>query len=634
MRRSVLFSFVLIAGLVLAGCSDSPTEVSPSELKPVPSEASIAAGCVPAPTAASLLTMINGLLPRSPLRTSLIALVGSLPPRFQDRIKTAVRRLIFPIQDLVLKSFYAGRLTGGTSVATYNKVLRFIEALYCYVGLTPPVFPGTTGGEDIVVAVLFSNSPTTTVVVPSKHAAVTVPTGAVPTGGVTIVVRKLDDGPPGPLLTTLDQYPFFYEFTGTTATGPVTFNLDVLAGICPRDDLGEIDNDLRLAHNVGLNFGDVEVLPRPAGAVPGLDCANLPPPLTSAGTSSGLFAWGGWSRALTPLGRALLPEPLHAATLALATLGVGGTTKKFSPFGIVDITSNPANLDFSPGAGTFGSLTALPGGTATAPSVLLRSQQGHPIPNWPVTFTVTAGGGTINGGVGPITVTTGLNGVASLTSWNLGVAGVNTVSATPTPVSQLPSEPLSTDAFRPAGEFAPSLLTFTATGAGDIDYEDAGWRYLVSSPSPSREFPVPVTDFDEPSYLDIGWLTGGAGFGHDGGNECSLNLSAQDTEWPAETDILLRKPFVVPPGTTSVMVRVAIDNDIKVFVNGADVTGTGTGVEDENGFMTHEGCPTRGSFVFTADVTGEGINWLAIQARDRGGSSYVDAEVVPVIPDL
>jgi hypothetical protein len=140
-------------------------------------------------------------------------------------------------------------------------------------------------------------------------------------------------------------------------------------------------------------------------------------------------------------------------------------------------------------------------------------------------------------------------------------------------------------------------------------------------------FPVSTTNFDEPGYSDIGWLTGDAGFGQNGGNNCSLNLSAQATSWPINTDILLRKPFVVPTGTSSVQVRVAIDNDIKVFVNGVEVTSTAAGATAD-GFKIHEGCPTLNSFVFTASV-GSGVNWLAIHARDRGGSSYVDADVVP-----
>jgi hypothetical protein len=326
------------------------------------------------------------------------------------------------------------------------------------------------------------------------------------------------------------------------------------------------------------------------------------------------------------LEQALLPQPLHAATLALATTGVGGTTKKFSPFGTVDVTSNPASLGFSPNAGAFASLAALPGGGVTAPSIELRSDNGAPIANWPVTFAVTGGGGLINGGAGPVTVTTGPNGVASLTTWTLGAAGTNTVSATPTPVSQLPAEPDPTQAFRPAGQFAPTSLSFTATAAGPIGYLTPGYRYVISNTD--RVFPLDVGGFDEPGHDDIGWLTGDAAFGFNNpANNCPLIIAPGGVKvtWPAGTDILLRRPFTLPEGTTSATVLVAIDNDIRVFVNGTDITGT------EGSFVIHEGCPTADSFRFFAENIVPGVNWLAIQARDRGGSTYVDARVLPGI---
>jgi hypothetical protein len=317
---------------------------------------------------------------------------------------------------------------------------------------------------------------------------------------------------------------------------------------------------------------------------------------------------------------------------------VGGTTKKFSPFGIVDIASNPASLDYNPDAETFGALFAIPGGSVTAPSVRLESQGGNPIPNWEVTFAVTGGGGNLSGQT-TVTVNTGPDGVATAPVWTLGATpGLNTVSATPTPVTQSPA----TLPYRPAGTFSPLSLTFSATAAGDIEYEGDGWRFLISNSN--RVFPIPTQNFDEPDYSDIGWQTGAAGFGVDF-NECSLILNNTATPWAVNTDILLRKPFAVSEGVTSVQVRVAIDNDIKVFVNGVDVTATGVadtdgdgdtdpGAQpDAQGFLHHDSCPARGSAFFTASVDPGEVNWLAIHGRDRGGSTYVDAEVVEVVDD-
>jgi hypothetical protein len=87
-----------------------------------------------------------------------------------------------------------------------------------------------------------------------------------------------------------------------------------------------------------------------------------------------------------------------------------------------------------------------PVGTAVAqrPSVRVNDQAGQPMAGVPVTFTVTAGGGSVTGG----TATTNAAGVATVGSWTLGpAAGQNTVTAT-------------------TGSLAP--VTFSATGtSGD-----------------------------------------------------------------------------------------------------------------------------------------------------------------------
>ncbi len=67
------------------------------------------------------------------------------------------------------------------------------------------------------------------------------------------------------------------------------------------------------------------------------------------------------------------------------------------------------------------------------PAVVVRDGQGVPVAGVIVTFTVTAGGGTVVGSPD----TTNVNGVASLTSWRVGPAvGPNTVTAT---AANLPS---------------------------------------------------------------------------------------------------------------------------------------------------------------------------------------------------
>jgi adhesin/invasin len=86
--------------------------------------------------------------------------------------------------------------------------------------------------------------------------------------------------------------------------------------------------------------------------------------------------------------------------------------------------------------------TARPGAGVTAPSAVARDQFSNVVPSVAITFTVTAGGGSINCGLGSTTAcnaTTNASGVASLTSWVVSNGGspsngtyANTVSATRT----------------------------------------------------------------------------------------------------------------------------------------------------------------------------------------------------------
>lgn len=456
MRRAILAGMVTVT-LTVTACSEQPTEVGAPEA-PAPPTAALVTGCPSTPTSAQIVEAIVELVPPSPLRTRLTRLANHLPKKLEDRLKAAVRQEIFVIQDLVLRAYYAGALVGGTSPGTFDKVLRLIEALYCWVGLSPPELPGTTAGSDVVVGVVFPSSPTTTLVVPSEHAAVTIPTGAAP-AATTIVISILPDETP-PLRTSLDQYPFFYHFSGTTADGPVTFTLDVTAGICLRDDIDVPDADLRLAHNVApFGFGDVEVLPRPA-SVPGLDCGDLPPE-SDPGPIGRIPAW--LRERFAWAGRLLLPREAQASAALVATVGVGGTTKKFSEFGIVDVESGPASLEYHPDAGSFEGLSAAPGGTVSpAPSVIVRSAGGMPIPGVPVEFEVGPSGGAVNGG-NTTTVLTDADGVATVASWTLGEeAGTYLLVARPQATGQDPPGESVTPPFRPAAAFTPDTLGFIA----------------------------------------------------------------------------------------------------------------------------------------------------------------------------
>ena len=134
---------------------------------------------------------------------------------------------------------------------------------------------------------------------------------------------------------------------------------------------------------------------------------------------------------------------------------------------------------------------------------------------------------------------------------------------------------------------------------------------------------VPVDDgigFERPDFDDSAFGIGEAGFGTREGY-CELNNPGDvRTEWPVETDLLVRKTFELPVGTTDVVVYVAVDNDVQVFINGYDIS---------DGLQTHEGCPSLNSFSFAVpdSLLHVGTNLLAVRARDRGGLAYLDLEV-------
>lgn len=170
-----------------------------------------------------------------------------------------------------------------------------------------------------------------------------------------------------------------------------------------------------------------------------------------------------------------------------------------------------------------------------------------------------------------------------------------------------------------------ALVTISAI---PLAYLSSGYRYLLIGDG------EPPVGFASPRFSDRGWSVGAAAFGSGpgSGNGCSLDAGVR-TIWPAaaesHSDLLLRHRFRVPKRFSgSARVSVAIDNDIQVFVNGVDITASAN-LPLVSGFAQHEGCASRGSVVFTAprSLLTRRTNVLALRARDRGATSYVDVEV-------
>lgn len=181
----------------------------------------------------------------------------------------------------------------------------------------------------------------------------------------------------GPLPTTLDQYPLFYDIS---MSPEVELLKDVIVGVCvvdPPDPFApppSIVAQLRLAHPDPDNPSVIEILP--LEAAPFLSCAgastNTPPPVF--GISGG--------RALTPAS----PGEL------------GGRVSAFSPFGAVDPESGepepeptPTATELSPDDANLFTNGDNEGDTQTFTADVYELPEGPSVTSGTVRFTILSG---------------------------------------------------------------------------------------------------------------------------------------------------------------------------------------------------------------------------------------------------
>ncbi len=137
---------------------------------------------------------------------------------------------------------------------------------------------------------------------------------------------------------------------------------------------------------------------------------------------------------VNPSGRQVSTNASGTASFTTLTVTgpVGSYTLLFSSTGLTATSSASFSLTAGAAAQISASSATTQSATvgtavATPPSVLVVDAVGNPVSGVPVTFAVTAGGGSLNGA----SQTTDSTGTASLTSWTLGAAvGTNTVTAT------------------------------------------------------------------------------------------------------------------------------------------------------------------------------------------------------------
>ena len=321
------------------------------------------------------------------------------------------------------------------------------------------------------------------------------------------------------------------------------------------------------------------------------------------------LAQGRWRAVGQDLAGLIGPTPL----LALDR-GGGGLVAGFSDFQF----ALPCKMTVDAGDGQ----TGVPGAALPVdPTVRLTDLEEDPCAGATVHF---AGTGT----VGAPSVLTDAAGRAAV-SWSLGggpnqlvasgrgVAGGNADGPRSAFDPFMALEPH----FNPFNDPVPNPLVPVPLQVGTrvfgavttaVPYRSPGWsaRVLPSSAALPAGWELP--GYDETAG---GFGPGAAAFGSLP-SECALNGAGLATTWPRETTLLLRRVVGVPAPAT-LRIDVAVDNDVQVFVDGNDVSG---------GLREHEGCPTRGSFTFTAPVSA-GNHLIAVRGRDRGVSTYLDVEV-------
>jgi hypothetical protein len=593
-----------LAGLlIISACSNdqAPTEpTGPSAPRITSSSTTLC------PTPAKLVVQIVTLVKpgQGRLATALLkfdAMILAIVKH--DQVKAQTR--MFDLLGFLLREYNAGNLIAG---GTQTKLTTLINGLFCVVGFSAPTMPPSALGPDGAIGVVAPSPDTTTIVNSVATAGVQVPPQAAPSPTLITVIRLADDA--NPLNTHLDQYPAFYEIH---ASPPVTFLQPVTIGVCQVPNFTAPDfGRLKVGHNGATGF---EILPlAPASFLSPQACEALVT-IGAANRSGGLLgmALRGWSRFADHV---LLPQ--YAQATVVGTCCLGGTTKNFSPFGAVDTLVFATRVSPARISG----LISTPVPATLRPTVQVKSPVGNPVQGLTVMFHRPAG--NYEGALTDAVQVTDANGIATLGGWILG-AGL------------VPDSVVATVMVPAGAGVSGNDILFVALTSTDtpVPYGATDLRYLLigNGAAPSG--------FDSASFAGEGsWLFGIAPFGSVG--SCSL-ASTRVTNWPispdfhaagdpgANSDILIRRWVTLPAGwSDDLVIGVAIDNDLQVFVNDSDITPFATPSHFVAGFQAHDGCASRGSFVFTASIGilhAGGENLIVIRGRDRGSESFLDFEV-------
>ena len=114
--------------------------------------------------------------------------------------------------------------------------------------------------------------------------------------------------------------------------------------------------------------------------------------------------------------------------------------------------------------------------------------------------------------------------------------------------------------------------------------------------------------FEQSDFKDSSFKDGKAAFGS-GSKQCPLQETVQ-TDWPINSELLVRRVVEFPEGATNLRIMVSVDNDIGgVFINGAKIAAN----------IRHEGCPIADEFRFNVpeELVRSGPNIIAFDVVDR-----------------
>jgi RHS repeat-associated protein len=110
-----------------------------------------------------------------------------------------------------------------------------------------------------------------------------------------------------------------------------------------------------------------------------------------------------------------------------------------------------------------------------------------------------------------------------------------------------------------------------------------------------------------------------------GGTPICLIQQQRKTDFPTNSELIIRRQINLPAGVSNLRWKVAIDNDLEIIFNETNIT---------QGLQSHEGCAEVNQFEFPVpdSIIHPGINLVAIRARDRGAVAALDIQLTGTMP--